>query len=130
MPKQRGNLELAPAGSDTGIITAPGGVVTNAITEYTAANGVDVDGCLIKDGRAEALATAAMFSSTEQTATGSAQTIAHGFGAIPTMAWFTFSELPADLAAGADIAVGTHTTANLEVTVTPAGAKFYAYAIK
>lgn len=69
------------------------------------------------------------FKSTEQTGTGSSQDIAHGLVTTPGLAWFTFSELAADLAAGADIAEGAHDGTNLKVTVT-SGIKFIAYAIK
>ena len=104
-------------------------VSTDTIAERTAAAGVTVDGCLIKDGRAALLATGALFLSTEQTGTGSAQNVAHGFGTVPTAAVAILSELPADLAAGADVAYGTHTTTNVVLTVT-SGIKFFVLAIK
>ena len=66
----------------------------------------------------------AAFVSAETTATGSAQNVAHGLGVAPSKVLVSFTELPADLAAGADIAEGTHTTTNVVLTVAPSGAKF------
>lgn len=103
-----------------------GSVITDTISEETAAAGVTVDGCLIKDGRAALLATGAMFLSTEQTGTGSAQNIAHGFGSIPTLAFAAAS----NLSGGAYVVTyGTHTTTNVVVTVT-SGEKFRIVAFK
>lgn len=105
-----------------------GKIEVDTIDEKTGANGVDVDGCLIKDGRVEALATAAMFRSGERTATGAEESIAHGLAAAPTLWWYTLTELPVALGAGADILEGTNDATNLKVTVT-ANLKFRAYAI-
>lgn len=68
-------------------------------------------------------AKAAVFVSTEQTGTGSAQNVAHGLGAVPAAVLVAPTELAADLAAGYDCAEGTHTSTNVVVTVTT-GAKF------
>lgn len=129
-------IDIEIAGADDFTFTANtftalsgSSVATDTIVETTAAAGVTVDGCLIKDGRAAALATGALFLSTEQTGTGSAQNVAHGFGAAPTVAVAVFSELDAGLAGGADIAYGTHDATNVVVTVT-SGLKFYVLAIK
>jgi hypothetical protein len=103
------------------------GVTTDTLTERTAAAGVTVDGCLIKDGRAALLATASLFTSTEQTGTGSSQNVAHGFGAAPSMVWFAVSEDPAG--SGFDVAPGAHDATNCVFTVTT-GVKFFVYAIK
>jgi hypothetical protein len=100
------------------------GVQTDTIVESTSGAGVTVDGCLIKDGRAAALATAGRFKSTEQTGTGSAQNVAHGLSATPTMVMI----VPTELTGGAyDVAEGTHTSTNVVVTVT-SGEKFVVYA--
>jgi hypothetical protein len=79
-------------------------------------------------GSATSLAAAGRFISTEQTGTGSAQNVAHGLGVIPSAVLVSFTELPADLAAGADIAEGTHTTTNIVLTVT-SGVKFKVLAL-
>lgn len=101
-------------------------VESDVISEKTSAAGVTVDGCLIKDGRAALLATNAMFLSTEQTGTGAPQNVAHGMGAIPTLAF----AIPSDLTGGVcAIVYGTHTTTNVVVTVT-SGEKFRIVAIK
>jgi len=68
-------------------------------------------------------AKAAVFVSTEQTGTGSAQNVAHGLGVVPSAVLVAPTELAADLAAGYDCAEGTHTSTNVVVTVTT-GAKF------
>lgn len=101
------------------------GVTTDTLTEHTSAAGVTVDGCLIKDGRAALLATAAMFTSTEQTGTGSSQNVAHGFGATPSMWWAG----PTDITAGWVVSAGSSDATNVSITVT-SGAKFRIYAIK
>ena len=101
-------------------------LTTDTIAERTSAAGVTVDGCLIKDGRAAALATASMFLSTEQTGTGSAQNVAHGFGTTPTLAF----AIPSDITGGAyAVAYGTHTSTNVVLTVTT-GEKFRVVAFK
>lgn len=103
-----------------------GSVITNTIAEETAAAGVTVDGCLIKDGRAALLATAAFFMSEPVTGNGSAQSTAHGFGSIPTL---TFA-VPVDLTGGVYAVIhGTHTTTNCIFTVTT-GEKYRVVAFK
>ena len=101
------------------------GVTTDTLTERTSAAGVTVDGCLIKDGRAALLATAAMFTSTEQTGTGSSQNVAHGFGAAPSMWW----AVPTDTTAGWVVSAASQDATNISITVTT-GAKFRVYALK
>lgn len=110
-------------------VTATTSVVTDTIAERTSAAGVTVDGCLIKDGRAALLATASMFASTEQTGTGSSQDIAHGFGAAPSLVWWSISEAAAGLAGGLDVTPGTHDATNIKITVTN-GIKFFVFALK
>lgn len=89
------------------------------------------DGALTADatGRAKmadgfvTFAKTRQFISTEVTATGSSQSVAHGLGVIPTKVLIIPSELPADLTGGWDVAPGSHTTTNVVVTVTT-GSKF------
>jgi hypothetical protein len=104
--------------SDAGVVTAPSfvGAVTGNVTGNAS-------------GTAGALASGSTFTSTEQTGTGSSQNVAHGLGAVPRIVWWSLSELPADLAAGADVAPGTHTSTNAVFTVT-SGVKFFVFAIK
>lgn len=64
-----------------------------------------------------------IFVSAEQTGTGSSQNVAHGLGVTPFAVFAGFTELPADLTSGADIAQGTHTSTNTVFTVT-SGIKF------
>lgn len=111
---------------DNSVTVGTGGqVTTNTIAEKTSAAGVTVDGCLIKDGRAALLATAGMFSSTEQTGTGSSQNVAHGFGAAPSMWW----AVPTDTTAGWVVSAASQDATNISITVTT-GAKFRVYALK
>lgn len=77
--------------------------------------------------------TSYVFNSTEQTATGSAQNVAHGLGVTPrsAIAWVTAGH---DGAGGAGdkvptITVGTHGATNCVFTVT-AGAKFRVWATR
>lgn len=100
-------------------------IETDTINETTAAAGVTVDSCLIKDGRAALLATAAMFTSTEQTGTGSSQNIAHGFGSTPS----SYQIIPSDTTAGWVVSARSADATNVTVTVTN-GAKFYVHALK
>ena len=73
------------------------------------------------------------FRSTEQTATGSAQTVAHGLGVVPAVVLVIPTEGHDGAGAAGtqmpDIAEGTHTATNVVVTVA-AGAKFVVFAIK
>lgn len=105
---------------------ASGELTIDTIAESTSGSGVTVDGCLVKDGRAAALATAAMFHSTEQTGTGSEQDVAHGLGAAPSLVFAYFTELDGN---AADIADGTHDATNAKFTVT-SGQKFRVVALK
>lgn len=91
------------------------GLKTDVIAESTAAAGVTIDGCLVKDGRAAALATAAQFVSVEQTGTGSEQDIAHGLASTPTTVFAFFTELDGN---AADLAYGTHDGTNAKITAT------------
>lgn len=103
-----------------------GSVTTNTIAEETTASGVTVDGCLIKDGRAAALATASFFMSEPVTGNGAAQNTAHGFGTIPTLTY----AVPVDLTGGVYAVIhGTHTTTNCVFTVTT-GEKYRVVAFK
>lgn len=63
--------------------------------------------------------TQTIFSSTEQTGTGSSQNVAHGLAAAPTHVLVSVTELP-DAAAetGFDVAEGSHDATNVVVTVT------------
>lgn len=113
--------------SATGTVDAgSAGFVGDIIAESTAASGVTVDGCLIKDGRAAALATAGMFFSAEVTGNGSEQSTAHGLGAAPSLCFAFFTELTGG---AADIASGTHTATNALFTVT-SGEKYRIVAFK
>lgn len=120
-------------------------IKVDTISEQTTANGVEVDGCLIKDGKAadalaadladEAtqIAAASIYYSPSDVTAAGAHSIAHGLGTVPRI---VLVELIAghDGAGGAGTQVptvvkGTHTTTNVVVTVT-AGAKFRVLAIK
>jgi hypothetical protein len=69
----------------------------------------------------ESITPAAMsyYYSDELTSTGAAQSHAHGLGRTPVIVIPFITELPADLAGGADIALGTHTGTNVVLTVGP-----------
>lgn len=114
--------------TDTGDATMLS-ATTDTIAESTSAAGVTVDGCLIKDGRAANLATAALFLSDEQTGTGSEQSITHGFATAPSLAFAVVTEIGAGAASGVDIAHGTHTASVCKFTVT-SGIKYRVVAIR
>lgn len=69
-----------------------------------------------------------LFISTEQTATGSEQDVAHGLGYVPTKVLVCITELPDAVAeTGFDIAEGTHDATNVKITAT-ATIKFKVFA--
>lgn len=72
-------------------------------------------------------ALSAPFMSGELTGTGSSQTSAHGLGAVPSRVAIVLTEFASNLSV--DVTEGTHTTANVVVTVT-SGAKFKVLAWK
>jgi len=108
-------------------------VESDVISEKTAAAGVTVDGCLIKDGRVAGLATASMFLSGNVTGTGSAVNTAHGLGSIPTIT--VAIPVRGHNGAGAagtnmpEITAGTHTSTNAIFTA-EAGSMFRVLCIK
>lgn len=108
-------------------------VESDTISEKTAAAGVTIDGCLVKDGRVAGLATGALFLSGVVTATGSAQNTAHGFGAVPTIT--VAIPVRGHNGAGAagtsmpEITAGTHTSTNAIFTA-EAGAQYRVLCIK
>jgi hypothetical protein len=108
------------AGDGTFRVSTAGAITAASVTATT------LTGALT--GAATSLAAAGRFISSETTGTGSAQNVAHGLGVIPSAVLVSFTELPADLAAGADIAEGTHTTTNVVLTVT-SGVKFKVLAL-
>ena len=89
-------------------------------TEHLAANAVET--AKIADGQVT-FAKQATFVSAEQTGTGSAQNVPHGGSTTPAAVLVAPTELPANLAAGMDIAEGSHDATNVVVTVT-SGIKF------
>ena len=113
------------------------GIETNTIAERTSGSGVEIDGCLIKDGvAAEATlvaATSMYVSPAPVTATGSAQAVAHGLVTTPRKFWIEL--LGGHDGAGAagtqfpTVTWGTVDATNLTVTVT-AGAAFRLHALK
>ena len=110
----------------SGTVNLTGTTKTDSIAEYTSAAGVTIDGCLIKDGRAAALATGAMSLSAEITGNGSSQDTAHGLGATPTLVF----AIPSNLSGGvAVISYGTHDATNAKVTMTT-GEKYRVVAFK
>lgn len=110
-----------------------GSVTTNTIAEETAATGVTVDGCLIKDGRVAGLATGSMFLSGNITGTGSAVNTAHGLASVPTITLAI--PVRGHNGAGAagtsmpEITAGTHTSTNAIFTA-EAGSMFRVLCIK
>lgn len=78
-------------------------------------------------GTAGALASGATFFSTQQTGTGSAQNIAHGFGQIPRLAY----AIPDDIGGGGvfSVSYGSHDSTNVVVTFSN-GQKYRVVAFK
>lgn len=110
-----------------------GSLTTDTISEKTAAAGVTIDDCLVKDGRVAGLATGAMFLSGAITGTGSAVNTAHGLGAVPTIC-VAIPTRGHDGAGAAgirmpEIVTGTHTSTNAVFTA-EAGAQYRVLCIK
>lgn len=63
-------------------------------------------------------AKAKVFVSTEQTGTGSAQSVAHGLGAVPSLVLIVPTDLTPATVGQYSAVEGTHTTTNVVVTVT------------
>lgn len=70
----------------------------------------------------------ALFQSTEQTGTGSAQNVAHGLGVIPGLIFYYPTDTAPATAGVYTVVEGTHTTTNVVLTVTT-GKKFKVVAI-
>lgn len=108
-------------------IYATTALATDTISERTSAAGVTVDGVLLKDGVNRGTMFASnVFLSGEQTGTGSAQNVAHGFGATPVLA---FVILTGHSGGPVTITYGTHTSTNVVVTVS-SGETFRVVAFK
>lgn len=108
------------------IIAFLGGIKTDTVSESTAAAGVTVDGCLIKDGAVAKVADAGWFASAEITGNGAAQATAHGLAAAPAKFFAVVTE-HTDLQS-VDIGAITADATNLSVTVTN-GIKYRLYAM-
>jgi hypothetical protein len=79
----------------------------------------EVIGTAELEDEAVTFAKAAVFVSTEQTGTGSAQNVAHGLGDEPSAVLIVVTEHPGTPDTGAfDVAEGAHTSTNVVVTVT------------
>lgn len=102
-------------------------IVTDVVTEKTAAAGVTIDGVLLKDGVSRGKIYASnVFLSTEQTGTGSAQNVAHGFATVPSLVY----AVPSNLTGGVYVVTyGAHDATNVIATVTT-GEKFQIVAFK
>lgn len=61
------NIIAAVTGTFSGVVTAVGGMVTDTISEYTAAAGVTIDGVLLKDGLVVKKAAAVSVTGVTQT---------------------------------------------------------------
>lgn len=85
------------------------------------------DGTVVTADLANGAVTAAkakVWSSTEQTATGSAQAIAHTLAVVPSIVMICVTETGGE---AYDIAEGTHTSSNINATIT-SGVKFKVFA--
>lgn len=77
----------------------------------------EVNTAALKSG-AVTKAKTAMFISTEQTGNGSAQSIAHGLGVVPSAVFVSPTDLTPETVGQYSVVEGTHTTTNVVVTVT------------
>jgi len=113
------SLTINKPASTTLCTLAPGEfciVVHNGTTWSTAAQPVG----------SNSLATGSFYKSVEQTANGSAQTLAHGLGTTPSMAWAVISGYTS---AAFTLVPGAHDATNLTFTGTN-GIKYFAFALK
>jgi hypothetical protein len=102
-------------------------IEADTINETTSAAGVTIDGVLLKDGvNRGTLHSGNVFLSSEQTGTGSEQSIAHGLGAVPALVFVVASNLSGGPYV---ISYGTHDGTNCKVTATT-GEKYRVVAFK
>lgn len=89
-------------------------------------NGVDWYAVGTLTAKAQAVAPASVFLSTEQTGNGAPQNVAHGLGAVPALVFV----VPSDITGGAFAVVyGSHTSTNAIITATT-GEKYRVVAFK
>ena len=88
---------------------------------------VNVTGNATTATTANSVASGAVFQSSEQTATGSPQNIAHGFGSTPKLAWAVCTNSGAT--GSYTLIPATHDATNVSFNGT-SGIKYRAYAIK
>lgn len=89
-------------------------------------NGVDWYAVGVLYAKAQAVAPAGVFLSTEQTGNGAPQNVAHGLGAVPALVFV----VPSDITGGAFAVVyGSHTSTNAIITATT-GEKYRVVAFK
>lgn len=114
--------DVYPAADGKVSATVSGARIGIALTTVTAAN-KNVEVLRLPP---KTIAPTSVFLSDEQTGNGSAQSVAHGLGQVPTLV----IAIPSDLSGGAFVvAYGTHTTTNAVLTVTN-GEKYRVLAIK
>ncbi len=106
---------LDPATNVLGADTRTGNLVASGAT--TTVIRILVKGLASADGTVT-FAKAAVFVSTEQTGTGSAQNVAHGLGVAPTAVLVVPTDLAPATTGAYTVTEGTHTATNVVVTVT------------
>lgn len=107
-------------GDDGAPVLTPGTNTRRIGTVVSAAN----PGAYLFGG--EGVSQPTYFGSTEQTGTGSEQSIAHGLGTTPSLVWITLTEFSAS--DDVDITEGTHDGTNIKFNVTNT-VKYRVYAI-
>lgn len=116
---------------DTAVTTGDAVGVARAISATVLRITRDVSGAAINGAALTAgtvtAAKAAVFFSTEQTGTGSAQNIAHGLGATPAGVLIVPTDLTPATVGSYAATEGTHTSTNVVVTVTN-GKKYKVFA--
>lgn len=118
-------VEAAASGATTGIVRLNGTGRADGVSDLQLEDDA-VDTAAIQDDAVTAV-KAAVFFSTEQTGTGSAQNVAHGLGATPAGVLIVPTDLNPATVGDYTAAEGTHTTTNVVVTVT-ASKKFKVFA--
>lgn len=108
-------------------VTASGGVTANVTGNVTGSSG-SCTGNAATATSASSVASAAVYSSIEQTGTGSEQIFNHGLGSTPSHIWHSLTYAP-NPTVGFTVTYGTMSSTELRFTVT-SGIKFRVWAVK
>lgn len=112
-PYANGHVSGVTNRRQSAVVTTPGGNKIRA----KGIMSIDTSGNPIPFSAPSAVSVSGKFQSAERTATGSAESIAHGLGVVPSLVLVSIQDSNG-VALPFSIVEGTHTTTNIVVTVT------------